>query len=43
MGAPNGKNYYMIKLFRKLYTEALPDFVKLAEAYGAIGHQSKDS
>ena len=24
-------------LFRSSYTEALPDFVKLAEAYGAVG------
>ena len=37
----NGKNYLHDKNYSESYTEALPDFVKLAEAYGATGIRAK--
>ena len=33
----SGKNYCMRKNYSESYTAALPDFVKLAEAYGCVG------
>ena len=33
----NGKNLLHDKNYSESYTAALPDFVKLAEAYGCVG------
>ena len=37
----SGRNCCMAGAIRESYSEALPDFVKLAEAYGAQGHRAR--
>ena len=38
----NGKNYFMKKNYSESYSQALPDFVKLAEAYGCKGIKAEN-